>query len=167
MSNLRKIRSEREHLRCKFCNKKLVMGKTVSAYRRIREDTCNKCNKLRLKSKGMRSPRRINKSKSRKINDSVQQRIMFEELKRRLDSKYLRYNFPVRTLVILPHGKKKWNIRYIDVADLKNNIAYEYDGEKFHTPKTDEKRDVELMRAGWKVVHVNKQNFQRILDGIN
>jgi len=165
MSNLRKIKAEREHPFCKFCNKKLIMGKTVSAYKRIKEDTCDKCNKLRLKSKKIDLPRKLNKSKPRKIKDSVQQRIMFEELKRRLNPEYLKYNFPVRTLVISPIGKKSWNIRYIDVADLKNNVAYEYDGERFHTSKKDkEKRDIELTRAGWKIIHINKHNFSEILN---
>lgn len=164
VENIRKINAEREYPYCKFCNKILIMGKTVSAYKRIREDTCNKCNKLRLKSKGLHSPRKLNKTKLRKIKDSIPQRILFRELQNRIFHS-LRYNYPVRTLVI-QNEKRFWNIRYIDVADLDSNIAYEYDGEKFHKPKTDKKRDEELNRAGWQVIHITKKNIQRILDDI-
>jgi len=139
------------------------MGKTVSAYKRIREDTCDKCNKLRLKSKGLRSPKKLNKSKPRKIKDSIPQRILFRELQNRI-SHSLRYNYPVRTLVIQSE-KRFWNIRYIDVADLDSHIAYEYDGEQWHK-RPDKKRDEELNRAGWQVIHITKKNIQRILDDI-
>jgi len=108
------------------------------------------------------TPRLI--KKSRKIRDSVQQRILFEELKRKLNPKYLKYNFPVRTWTIR-HGEFDWNIRYIDVAYTIEHLAFEYDGEEWH--KIPNKiRDKELQKMGWKVIHINKNNFQTILDNI-
>jgi len=113
-------------------------------------------------------PKRIIK-KQRKIKDSIPQRIFFEELQRRLGYN-LKYNFPVRTWSqINVKGKpsyKIWRIRYIDVADIRTMIAYEYDGERFHK-KVDTERDNELKRAGWKkIIHITKYNMQEILDNL-
>ena len=44
-------------------------------------------------------------------------------------------------------------------------VAYEYDGERFHE-EPNQKRDNELERIGWKIIHVNKNNMQTILDDI-
>lgn len=108
--------------------------------------------------------RRIIK-KLRKIKDSLPQRILFEELKRKFNPRYLRYNYPVRTWVIR-NGEFVWNIRYIDIAYPKEKIGFEYDGEFYHNKRKDRKRDKELKRIGWKVIHINKYNMQDILDNL-
>jgi very-short-patch-repair endonuclease len=147
---------------CTNCNELLTSDNCFSKTK-LRKKLCNKCSRILKRQnnweKYMKSriPRII--KKPRKIKDSVQQRILFEELKRKLNPKYLKYNFPVRTRT----EERIWNMRYIDVAYTIEHLAFEYDGEQWHQ-KPDKKRDNELKRAGWKVIHINKYNIQKFLD---
>lgn len=115
----------------------------------------------------MRKAPLINKKRKRKIKDSIPQRVLFIELTKRVphSNHSLRYNFPVRTWKDID-GFRKYNLRFVDVAHKQLKLAFEYDGEKWHTQIKDEKRDEELIRAGWKVIHINKNNFQKVIDNI-
>lgn len=99
-----------------------------------------------------------------KIKDSIPQKILFKELMKIFPTHNLRYNYRVKTK--RRNSDKEFNnFRYIDVADLTTYTGYEYDGKKWHR-RPDKKRDDELIRAGWRVVHINKYNIQEILDSL-
>lgn len=164
--NWRRLRAEREYPQlCRFCSVHLELGKTISSYTKWRFGICNRCWKI---IKKVPQPHKLRKDV--KIKDSIPQRILFEELKRKLGEKYLKYNYPIRTQKkLLPLGiglpkKRKWNIRYADVAYTKTKVIFEYDGEHYHNEEKDRKRDDELRWVGWKVIHVNRHNMQDIID---
>ncbi len=112
----------------------------------------------------MSIPELSKKQRERKVKDSAPQRMLFSELQRLLPTHDIRYNFPVRTKTFKRHISY-WNVRYIDIADLTTMTAYEYDGKKWHR-KPNKKRDLELKRAGWKVIHITKRNIRKILNTI-
>lgn len=164
--NLRVLRRKREYPQyCRFCIVKLILGKTVSSYTKWRKGICNRCWKVVKKCK---LQRKLNK-KPNNVKDSIPQRALFEELKRKLGSKYLKYNYPIRTHKLTPLGvglpkKKVWNVRFGDIVHTKSRVVFEYDGEYYHNEDKDNKRDDELRWSRWKVIHVNKHNMQDIID---
>lgn len=155
----RKVYAERYYPKfCRRCQVALDSEKTVASYTQWRRGLCRFCylkyRKLTLKPK-----------RPDRVKDSIPQKVLFEELKKLIALKNLRYNFPIQTLKI-SDGRRKLNMRYADVADVKRRIVFEYDGERFHNKEKDGVRDLELNRAGWKVVHINKHNIQKVLDGL-
>ena len=155
--NYRKLFAEKNYPKhCRYCEVSLELGKTVTSYNQWKKGMCKICYfKFR---RGEIRPRKL-----KTIKDSIPQKILFEELKRRIKGD-LRYNFPIRTLKF-SNGLRRWNVRYADIADIKRRMVFEYDGEQWHK-RPDKKRDDELKMAGWKVIHVNKHNIQKVLDSL-
>jgi very-short-patch-repair endonuclease len=50
-------------------------------------------------------------------------------------------------------------------------VAIEYDGQKYHSSPAakaaDKERDAELRTRGWRVIHVNKFNWNEFLAHLN
>jgi very-short-patch-repair endonuclease len=80
---------------------------------------------------------------------------------------YVRFLYPtaLRNHRVRIAGMRK--SRWVDIGIVERKIAVEYDGQQHFTKEgkiKDKVRDAELVSMGWRVIHVNKNNWKFFLE---